>query len=77
MNQTILGIIEIIIGGACVIFRDHFARLNAKFQKDNFNIELGDENNKATILTTGLFGLLLLVLGMLTLIGIIDWGVQK
>lgn len=73
MEHIVLGIIEIVVGGSLAIFRRQFTHLNAKFQKDNFNIDLGNENNKATAWSAGLVGIILFGVGVLTLLGVVKW----
>jgi uncharacterized membrane protein HdeD (DUF308 family) len=73
MEQTILGIIMLFAGTGSIIFRRRLALFHADTQKQTANIHLSAKQNKKHELTIVACGLIVFVLGILTLLGITKW----
>lgn len=72
-QRIILGITLTIIGGALIVFSDKFTSVNIATQKQFFRIQLTDKEIVATKRAAFLFGLIVAVIGILTMFDIASW----
>jgi hypothetical protein len=73
MEDTIIGVIAIIAGGAAFIFRKQFVQGNIKFQNKTFGFHFKEQPKADTILV-GSVGLAIIVFGILVLLGVWELG---
>ena len=75
MKQLTVGIVLLLLGGASIAYRNKLAQQTIDGQNRIFHFRLGKRNLKATERTNLICGLILIVLGILTITGKFHWQV--
>jgi hypothetical protein len=71
--DTILSIVVVLIGAACIVFRAGFARLVVSTQNAAWGFRFGSREEIGSRILVVIVGLGFVTIGALTLLGLIHW----
>ena len=73
MDKIVLGSLITVGGCAAIIFRKQWARSRVVSQNRTFGLHFGEKQIGVNELVFLLFGLILVVAGILTMLGVVRW----